>query len=72
MNGLLFTLFLSHKTRLESDAPDAINVVIEGASSSAPSGDFSGKCTAATQVTGPECPESTCANSNFYDVMMTS
>ena len=70
--GILFKLFLSHKTRVESDDPEAINVVISGASSFTVSGDFGGRCTAAKQVTGPECSESTCADSNFYDVMFTS
>ena len=63
--------------RFESADPDAINVVNEGALSATASSsvslvDFGGRCKVARQVTGPECPVSTCSNANSYDVIITS
>ena len=62
--------------RLESADPDAIIVVNEVALSSSSAislVDFGGgRCKIARQVTGPECPVSTCSNANSYDVIITS
>ena len=64
--------------RLESADPDAINVVNEVALLAATSSAISlvdfggGRCKVARQVTGPECPVSTCSNANSYDVIITS
>ena len=59
--------------RLESADPDAINILTEGASPSSVSlVDFGGRCKVARQVTGPECPDSTCSNANSYDVIIIS
>ena len=61
--------------RFESADPEAISVLNEGplsASSSLSLVDFGGKCKLARQVTGPECPDSTCSNANSYDVNITS
>ena len=60
--------------RFESADPEAINVVNEGAlsASSISLVDFGRRCKVARQVTGPECPVSTCSNANSYDVVITS
>lgn len=69
-------MFLSQSMRFESADPEAINVVNEGVLSAAASSlslvDFGGICSVARQVTGPECPVSTCSNANSYDVIVTS